>query len=246
MLLFMTGEAFAESSVADLCGVPLPSIVAKVNDSEILRGEVFLRLGDIATLSQDQRRSRCRGAAEEAIRAVLLTPEAESYQVRVEPEEVEAKLNGFKASFPSEEAFEGFLAERQADLSSLKKMIRDRLLLERFEEREIKSWAFSEELQEEYFKQHRQELTKDRIKVSHILVKTRQDAEQILQERNLKNRSFSELAVKYSQDSKSRESGGDLGWIERGKMPPEFDAAAFSLEINMISKPVKSPLGYHL
>src|SRR3989304_9589507 len=89
-----------------ICGVPLPPTVAKVNNSEILREEVFLRLGDIATMSQDQRRLRCRGAVEEDIRAALLRPEAISYQVEVGPEDVKYKLASFRGSFPSEEAFE--------------------------------------------------------------------------------------------------------------------------------------------
>jgi foldase protein PrsA len=233
--------------VAEPCGVPLPQTVAKVNDQEISRTEVLLRLGPTTgTLSQDQRRSKCRLVLDEAIQAALLRPEAGSYRVEVNPEEVESKLTSFRASFPSEGAFERYLVERQADLSSLRKVISDRVLQEKFEERQIRSWVFSEELQQEYFNEHRSELAKDKIKVSHILVKTKEEAERILQERNLKNHSFSELAVKYSLDLESRDKGGDLGWIERGKMGGEFDQAAFSLSMGIISRPVKTPLGWHL
>jgi foldase protein PrsA len=247
LVLLATAVAFAQGSVAEPCGVPLPQAVAKVNAHEILRAEVLLRLGPtMGTLSQDQRRSQCQEALHEAVQAALVRAEAGNYQVEVSPEEVESKLASFRASFPSEEAFERYLAERQVDLSFLRKVIENRLFLEKFEEHQIRSWVFSEELQQEYFEQHRAELAKDKIKVSHILVKTKEAAEKILVERNLKNRSFSELATKYSVDEKTREQGGDLGWIERGEMTPEFDRIAFSLQVFVVSKPVQIPMGYHL
>ncbi len=239
--LFAVGEGDAQ-----VCGGPLPEVVAKVSHQGITRTEIFLRLDHSPLLTQSQDPLKCRQVLEEAVRAALLRPEVHRYQVELTNSEVEAEVEKIRASFPSEEAFKRFLAEREADEATLRKVTEDRLLLKKIEERQIKSWFFAEELQQGYFNEHRSELAKDRIKASHILVKTKEEAERILLEHNLKNLSFSELAVKYSLDERTRQQGGDLGWIERGKMSPEFDAAAFSLAIGSISKPVKSPLGWHL
>jgi len=56
---------------------------------------------------------------------------------------------------------------------------------------------------------------------------------------------FAELAEVYSEDA-SASSGGDLGWFGRGRMVPEFDSAAWTLEVNEISTPVRSRFGWHI
>ena len=58
--------------------------------------------------------------------------------------------------------------------------------------------------------------------------------------------SFADLARKYSQDPISAAAGGDLGPIEKGKLVPSFETAAFALQPDEISQPVESPFGYHV
>jgi peptidyl-prolyl cis-trans isomerase SurA len=56
---------------------------------------------------------------------------------------------------------------------------------------------------------------------------------------------FAALARKYSEDGSARD-GGDLGWTTRGSFVPEFEAAAFQLEVNEISDIVETEYGYHI
>lgn len=56
---------------------------------------------------------------------------------------------------------------------------------------------------------------------------------------------FAELAKKYSQDS-SAAAGGDLGMFGKGQMVPEFENAAFALQVNQTSAIVKTKYGYHI
>lgn len=56
---------------------------------------------------------------------------------------------------------------------------------------------------------------------------------------------FAELARKYSDDGSARD-GGDLGWTTRGSFVPEFEAAAFQLEINETSDIIETEYGYHI
>ncbi len=56
---------------------------------------------------------------------------------------------------------------------------------------------------------------------------------------------FATLARKYSEDGSARD-GGDLGWTTRGSFVPEFEAAAFQLEVNETSDIVETDFGYHL
>ncbi len=58
---------------------------------------------------------------------------------------------------------------------------------------------------------------------------------------------FSEIAKKYSDDRQSAGKGGDMGWIETGRLPLEFETAAFALKNNGdLSSVVQTPYGYHI
>ncbi len=56
---------------------------------------------------------------------------------------------------------------------------------------------------------------------------------------------FAELARKYSDDGSGRQ-GGELGWTSRGEFVPEFEAAAFQLQLLGVSDVVESEYGYHI
>ena len=56
---------------------------------------------------------------------------------------------------------------------------------------------------------------------------------------------FGEMARTYSEDVRAS-ADGDLGWIRKGMMVPEFDSAAWSLTVGEISRPVKTRFGYHI
>jgi peptidyl-prolyl cis-trans isomerase SurA len=65
-------------------------------------------------------------------------------------------------------------------------------------------------------------------------------------ERVLKGEKFSLLARLYSDDPGSAPKGGSLGFVERGMLYPEFEAAAFKLKTGEISQVVKTKAGYHI
>jgi peptidyl-prolyl cis-trans isomerase SurA len=56
---------------------------------------------------------------------------------------------------------------------------------------------------------------------------------------------FATLATKFSDDGSARD-GGELGWTSRGSFVPEFEAAAFQLEIEETSGIVETEFGFHI
>lgn len=83
-----------------------------------------------------------------------------------------------------------------------------------------------------------------KVRCSHILVKDQGRAEQLLQELR-SGGDFARLAQQNS-DCPSKAKGGDLGSFGRGQMVPEFDRAAFALEVGALSDLVKTKFGYHI
>jgi parvulin-like peptidyl-prolyl isomerase len=57
---------------------------------------------------------------------------------------------------------------------------------------------------------------------------------------------FAALAKEYSEDTGSKDEGGELGWFAKSQMVTEFADAAFSLQPGQVSEPVKTQYGYHL
>lgn len=108
-----------------------------------------------------------------------------------------------------------------------------------------------------YYNQHRSEFSAPETATSrHILIKldpgadakadaaAKAKAEDVLKQiQNGGN--FAELAKKYSDDPGSKETGGELGPSQRGRMVPEFDNAIFTQKIGD-TKIVKSQFGYHI
>jgi peptidyl-prolyl cis-trans isomerase D len=57
---------------------------------------------------------------------------------------------------------------------------------------------------------------------------------------------FSTLAREYSEDTTTRENGGDLGYFQEGQMVAAFEEAAFKLKKDEISDLVRTTYGYHI
>ena len=57
---------------------------------------------------------------------------------------------------------------------------------------------------------------------------------------------FSALAKKLSQDPGSAEEGGMLPWLSKGQLLKEFEDVALAMKPGEMSKPVLSPVGYHI
>ncbi len=85
----------------------------------------------------------------------------------------------------------------------------------------------------------------DEFKARHILVKTEDEAKQIITDLN-NGADFIELA-KTKSIGPSGPKGGDLGWFAAGQMVLPFSEAVIAMEDNKFSTaPVKTQFGYHI
>lgn len=98
---------------------------------------------------------------------------------------------------------------------------------------------------------------KDLIKPAHIFLMLGQNAsnEQIeatkvridsIYNALTEGADFETLAKELSQDRQTAVKGGVLPWVGPGQTLKEFEDAAYALKVGEMSKPVQSPVGYHI
>ena len=161
--------------------------------------------------------------------------------------------------------------EVQAEMESAK----ESALFDRYVRDVVSSRIVTDADVKKYYDEHPDEFTTpERVKVRHIVVvgngagphpKTQEQAletiKQVATELHAKTGAvhaadpaaaarirgsyFAELARKYSEDG-SAEAGGDLGWVVKGQLDPQFEAAAFKLEKGVPSGIVETRFGYHI
>ena len=97
---------------------------------------------------------------------------------------------------------------------------------------------------EAYYNENKEQFKEEMVRAAHILVEEEAQAKELLAAIE-GGADFHELA---SANSKcpSGSRGGDLGDFGRGQMVPEFEQAAFALNIGEVSGIVKTQFGYHL
>jgi parvulin-like peptidyl-prolyl isomerase len=111
--------------------------------------------------------------------------------------------------------------------------------------------ALDEEVGPRYFEDHKSDF--DTLCVNHVLVSTddRTDPEAQGRAEELKagiddGTAFRTVATEESDDAAASAQGGDLGCGSRGRFPAEFEDAAYDLDVNEVSDPVRTQFGYHL
>ena len=82
------------------------------------------------------------------------------------------------------------------------------------------------------------------VRASHILVETREEAEEVRQE-ILNGKKFEDVAAMVSL-CPSGANGGDLGYFGRGMMVKPFEDACFSMNVGDLSEPIETQFGWHL
>ena len=111
------------------------------------------------------------------------------------------------------------------------------------------------ELRKRYESTRMRFMTEERRRASHILITAddqrsedeARELAQTLRDRIEQGEEFDVLAEEYSEDPGSASEGGDLGWIERDVMMPEFEEVLYELDTTgAVAGPVETDFGWHL
>ncbi|MCL4457891.1 MAG: peptidylprolyl isomerase [Nitrospirae bacterium] len=120
-------------------------------------------------------------------------------------------------------------------------------LINQLLEKEIEAASkFTDKDVKDYYDKHKEDfMVNSQMRLSHILVKTEEDAKKVY-ERLQKGEDFAKIASDASIDKATAKSGGDIGIFKKGDMRPELEDAAFRLKKGQVSMPIKLKDGIHI
>ncbi|MGE5267264.1 MAG: peptidylprolyl isomerase [Deltaproteobacteria bacterium] len=122
---------------------------------------------------------------------------------------------------------------------------RQRALRDAYFEKTVKSSIGVEAARAIYDDKVKQLKPEDEVQARHILVGSEDEAKKLIV-RIEAGEDFAQLAKENSGDAGSKTQGGMLGYFGRGQMVPQFEEAAFALEVGQVSKPIQSQFGWHV
>ena len=197
-------------------------------------GDEVIVSSEVGDLTQEEFYNEVKKLAGPQLLKQVVVEKVMNDKYEVTDEEIEAKYEPYVQQYGNQ--LSSVLEENGYTEESFKQSLRFTVLQEKAQA-DVK--VTDEEVQK-YYDQASQELH-----ARHILVATEEEAKEIIKE--LKDGGdFAAIAKEKSTDTASGAEGGDLGWFSVGKMVEEFNDAAYALEVNTISEPVKSDFGYHI
>ena len=184
---------------------------------------------------------------ESLVNQTLLLQEAKKQKIKVSRKEIDAKLSEIKDNFSSAKDFEEQLRSSNLTEGQLRGYLKEQIQVEKLLDglrNEVK--ITEEEIASAY----------EEVRPAHILVIPEDDSPEAkgkarekiqgLAEQLQQGADFAELARAYSEDEGTKEQGGDLGFVGRGRLVKEFEEAALTLEVGEISDVVETDYGFHM
>lgn len=193
----------------------------------------------------------------------LLVNQAKIDSVIISDEDIDGELNKrldyFETQLGSIDKVEEYFNKTKSEIEiELGKVIKDQFLAQNVQASITSNLHVTPaEVKNFFVKQDTSQLpvVPTKIEVSQIIIKPEISSEQkdklreklnTFRSRVYEGEDFKMLATLYSDDPGSAAKGGELGFVNRGDLVPEFERAAFRLKVGEISEVVESQFGFHI
>lgn len=248
----------------------IDGIAAIVGDDIILKSEV-LQLAQMTALQNSvdlQRNPSFLQVFQSEALNILITQKILLDRSRVDsldeiPSEqvdqaLEMQIDNLLSQLGSESEFEQLMGQRLRDFRQDHWfVVRDQLIAEQYQNDKIARLTVNRQEVEAFYQAYKDSLppVDPRYELTQILVPIKAGSIayglarakiEMLQERLSQGEAFSGLASEYSDDQASRDRGGQLGFVRRGELVPEFEETAFSLEPGQLSDIIETAFGFHI
>jgi peptidyl-prolyl cis-trans isomerase SurA len=245
-------------------GKLIDEIVGVVGDNIILESEVEIEFQQMQKEFPGMSDSvKCDVLKQQIINKLMLT-KAQLDSVELSEDRVEAELDKriryFASQFGGEKAMEDFYGKTITEIKATnREKIRNTMLVQETQQKILKDVKVSPTDIKNFFDEMKREDSlpyySAEVEIAQIIIEPKVSAqakelalEKIteLRDRILNGDNFNTLSLIYSEDKISAQNGGELGFFSRGDMVPEFEAAAFKLKPDSISKIIETKYGYHI
>ena len=178
---------------------------------------------------------------QEMINETLLAQEAKKAGVSITQERVDEELAKVKTNLGDQ--YEYVLSMYGMTEDSLRMTLQQNLLAYEISTKDIV--VTEDQIAADYKANPDYYLEPAQVRASHILVRTKEEAQEVLNELK-KGADFVELAKAKSIDTGTAANGGDLGFFGSGAMTEAFETAAFKLNVVQLSPIVETEYGFHV
>jgi peptidyl-prolyl cis-trans isomerase SurA len=241
----------------------IDEIVAVVGDKKILYSNIeqnYMQLKEQGERVDEN--TRC-AILEQMLAQKLLLNQSEVDSIEVTDSEVEGELDSrmsyFVNTFGSQEKLEEYFNKSIIEIKKdFRTDIRDMVLIRKMRNKITEGISVTPSEVRTYYKSLPQDslpYINAEVEYNQILIYPQSSEQAIInvreklldiRERISNGESFATLAVIYSEDAGSAIKGGDIGWLAKSELDPDYAKAAFALKKGGISKIVETPIGFHL
>ena len=243
----------------------LDKIIATVGREIVLQSDVegriamFLQQNPKVNPSDPELRKQ---VLESLINERLMVTKAVEDSIAVMDEEINQSLDfmmqNLMQTYGSEKRVEDLYGMSVSRIrKNYREEVRKQLLVERLQQQKFMGVKCTNREVEDFYNQYRDSIRAipASVELAHIVkhIKPSADAKEEVKRLALKIRDsiakgidFAELAKRHSGDPGSASTGGDLGWVDKGKFVAEYERAAYELQSDETSQPIESPFGFHI
>ena len=244
-------------------------VVAVVNDAIILDSELRVRLvpyqEDVVGITDPKERARRLDklrtqVLDDMINEELIVQAADEARIDVESKEVDDALREVKNQNKLDDAaFQQALAAQGYTLAAYRADIRRQLTRYKAMNQIVapKVSVTDDEVRARYDQMQRRSEAVSAVRLSHIMfalperpseaeVTAAKDRAAAAIARVKAGEEFAKVATEVTDDTGTRPGGGELGWIERGSLDPQWEQTVFSMEQGEVRGPVSGPTGLHV
>ncbi|MFM2286672.1 MAG: hypothetical protein RLZZ543_2169, partial [Bacteroidota bacterium] len=241
----------------------IDKIVAVVGDKAILLSDVEAQAMQVEQQGGTKDPDLRCNVLEDMIVQKLLLNQAEKDSVVVSDSQVDGELNKkiryFVGQIGSVEKLEAYLGKSIVQIKDdFRERIRDQLIVQQMQGKIAGDVKVSPSDVRAYYERIPKDsipFIESEIQVAQILKKppiNQAERERVrkelaeIRQKIVDGRSFASMAAFYSEDPVSAAKGGELGFMNRGDLVPEFEATAFALKGKEVSEIVETSFGFHI